>query len=807
MKIDFIGLIIVFLIVLQLDLFGAGGSISGQALDSQTGNPLISASVALHKSADSSLVTGLYTKENGKFIFDNLAYGKYYIKVSYVGYGDGLSNELVLTPANTDINSGNIKLVPEYVNTSELNVTARKEFVEYNFDKKVINVERSMVAAGGSATDVLRNTPSVAVDVDGNVSLRGSGSIQILIDGKPSSRAQSGSTMLDMIPAESIDKIEIITNPSARYEAEGSTGIINIVMKKEKALGTNGIFTVNAGTGDKYGANANINTGLGGVNLYFNYSLRDDRRSGSGLSSRVLYSGDTTTTLLSNSSRSTDMLSHQINPGFEFNFWDNNQISFNANYNYSDRTHYNNVNYNQSENYQASPLLYFNNIAEPNFDNSLDLNLSYRHTFEKPGHQLNASAMYSYSRDNESTNSYLFYQDNLEYSPRNWITKTKENVSTATFQFDYSLPLEYGIKVETGYKTNFRNFDNSFNYLNADLLKGGTYEDISKKNNFLFEENVHSIYGIIQDSLADFRIQGGLRYEYTIIGGDQLITGEKFDRSYGSLFPSIHLSYTLTDINKAFLSYSRRINRPRSHSLDPIIDYSDSLNLWHGNPNLKPEYIDAIEFGMENNFSFAGINYTLFYRRTTDMMTMFQLSLGNNVFEITRMNIAKGINYGMEFSVFKPVSNWLRFNGDFSFFKNIISGATPDMVIDNESFNWTARINTNINFSQDLSFQVMANYSSPSATAQGTRAESYNIDLGAKLDLFDKKLQVFSRLSDIFNTQSHKFRNNGVDFISISEFRRESRVLVIGLTYKLNGNGMSDKKKDRQQPMQDDFME
>lgn len=800
-------LILLLLInIAGMKVFGADGNIVGRVIDNESGNPLVSASVTLHKSADSSLVTGQYTKNDGSFVFGGINYGKYFLKITYVGYKNNELSEYEISTSNTKADCGDIRLAAENIKTSELNVTAQKEFVEYNFDKKVINVERSMITAGGTATDILRNTPSVAVDPDGNVSLRGSGNLQIQIDGKPNSRAMSGSAMLDMIPAESIERIEIITNPSARYEAEGSTGIINIVMKKEITNGASGMFTVNAGSGDKYGANANINTYWGGVNIFLNYSYRDDRRTGSGSSNRRLFSGDTAKTLDMSRTRSMDMVSHQINPGIEFKFWGDNNLAFSMSYNYSDRKHFSIVSYNENANFLAAPLLYNNDIAEPNYDNSLDLNLSFRHTFPKRGHELNASAMYSYSGDDESTDSYLYYSSTGDYSPRRWITKTDEKVRTTILQIDYAEPLDNGIKYETGYKTTIRNFDNRFNYTNIDLLSGISNEDLFKKNNFLFEEQVHSLYAILQDSLAEFRIQGGLRYEYTMIDGNQLITGENFDRQYGSLFPSVHLSYAITDINKAFLSYSRRINRPRNHALDPIVDYSDSLNLRHGNPNLKPEYIDAIEFGMENNFSFAGFNYTLFYRKTKDMMAFYQKSLGNNIFDMTQLNIAEGINYGMEFNVSKAFSKWLRLNGDFSLFKNIISGATPDMVVDNESFNWTARINSNISFSGDLSLQIMANYSSPSATAQGTREEMFNIDLGARLDLFDKKLQVFSRLSDVFDTQRHRFNNTGVGFISMNEFKRESRVFVLGITYKLNSNGLPEKKKERQ-PMQDDFME
>ncbi len=791
-----------------IDVFGAGGSLGGRIIDDSNGSVLVSASVALHKSSDSTLVKGVYSGNNGEFIFEALDYGKYYLKVTYIGYKYNNGREYEIKASGPDIDCGDIKLTAEFINTSELNVTAQKELVEYNFDKKVINVERSMITAGGTAVDVLRNAPSVSVDMDGNVSLRGSSNLRIFIDGKPSSRAASGSALLELIPAESIERIELITNPSARYEAEGSSGIINIVMKKQKSGGTNGAITVNAGTGDKYGANASINSYIGSVNLYANYSYRDDRRRGTGMSDRQVFSGDTINSLLMNRTRTMDMVSHQFNPGIEFNFLGNNNIAFNLNYNYSDRKHYSFINYNESYNYLTDQLLYRNNITEPNYDNSLDMNLNYRHTFEKRGHELSAAAMYSYSLDDESTDSYLYYPDAEGYTPRRWITLTDEIVETAMFQVDYAEPLDYGIKYETGYKTTIRSFDNKFNYLNTDLLTGAKTEDLSKKNKFLFDEQVHSLYAILQDSLADFRIQGGLRYEYTVIDGNQQITGEQFGRSYGDLFPSIHLSYSLTNINKAFLSYSKRINRPRSHALDPIIDYSDSLNLRHGNPGLKPEYIDAIEFGMENNFDFAGLNFTFFYRQTTDMMAMYQKSLGNNIFEIYQLNIAKGVNYGMEFSISKSFGLWLRLNGDFSLFRNEITGATPDMVVDNESFNWTARINTNIMLSRGLAFQVMANYSSPTATAQGTREEMFGIDLGGKLDLFDKQLQVFTRISDIFNTQRFRFSNNGAGFISLNEFKRESRVFVLGLTYKLNGNGFSERKKDRQQqPMQDDFGE
>ncbi len=776
------------------------GSISGKITDKESGKPLISASVALHRAGDSTLVTGAITKNDGTFHMNSIGNGNYYLKITYIGYKDRMKQGIVVNASKPDVNLGDIYLIADYVSTSEVSVTAEKEQIAYNFDKKVINVDRSIVAAGGSAVDVLRNTPSVAVDVDGNVSLRGNSNLQIQIDGKSTSLTQLGSAALDMIPAGSIDRIEIITNPSARYEAEGSTGIINIVMKKEKADGVNGVFTVNAGSGDKYGASANVNWLVGDFNIFTNYSYRTNRRSGYGNSTKTIWAGDTTTTLVQDGDRWHNMTSHRINPGIEFSFLDKNRLSFSFSYNYAEREFNSLSRYNQNNNIVQLPLLYNNSNTEPTYDNAYDINLSYNRTFEKKGHELNANAMYSYSNDNEHTDSYLQYLDaDPEYLSKKWTTDTDERYKTTTLQVDYIEPFASGIKIEAGYKTTIRDFDNDFYYYNTDISSGIESEDIAKKNKFLFTENVHALYAIFQDSIASFRYQGGLRYEYTAISGNQKVTGETFDRNYGNLFPSVHLSYELTDLHKAFVSYSRRISRPRNHDLDPIVDYSDSLNLRFGNPNLKPEYIDAVEFGLENNFDFISLTSTLFYRKTTDMIAHYQYKISDNVFGNTQLNIASGVNYGLEFTASKKIAPWWRLNGDFSFFNNEITGTVPDMEVDNESFNWTARINSNMFFG-DYSFQIIGEYRSPSATAQGKRFEMFNIDLGAKMDLFDRKLQVFARLSDVFNTRKFKFENNGNGYSSINEMHFESRVFILGLTYKLNANGfMKDKKRMQQQ--------
>ena len=564
------------------------GKVSGNVADSLSKAPAEFASVALLRLRDSVPVAGSLTDEKGNFEIQEVPPGRFILKISSIGYADYSGPVLTITPEEQLVNLGKIFIHGKAKRLEEVDVTGEKSEFVNSLDRKVYNMDKNIVNTGGTATEVLRNIPSVTVDMDGNISLRGSGNVNVLIDGKPS--GITGSTrqaVLQQVPASSIERIEVITNPSAKYDADGMAGIINIVTKKDKLKGINANISAGIGTNEKYNLAAGGNYRTKKFNLFANYSFRHEKRISTGESVRENFYGDSIFYNLSQSHGNQVSDMHVGKGGLEYYL--NESVSLGASVTATmrneERPEY--ITY-QTENAQRVQTSSFirDNMDEGDHS-SLDYVIDFRKAFKKNKGELTAAASYSTSGRN-SNDVINTLTDAYQLLLRQEV-KNETDQSVGNFQADYTLNFSNAAKVEAGWKSVLRSIDaisNGKNYFPSSEISS---DDPRFTDHFIYDEQIHAVYVTYSGKFNKFDYQAGVRGEDYLNGGRSKTIALDFDNEYQNIYPSGFIKYHLAKTQEVQASYSRRVNRPESRTLNPFIDFGDTLTLRKGNPELKPE--------------------------------------------------------------------------------------------------------------------------------------------------------------------------------------------------------------------------
>jgi outer membrane receptor protein involved in Fe transport len=759
------------------------GVIKGKVLDANTKQPIDYANFTLFGLRDSSVVNGGVSNETGTFVITDVRPGRYFAKVSYIGYKTHLVKNIIVTPTKSNVDLGIISITAAAVNMNEVVVKGEKDMVVTNLDKQVINVDKDLSSSGGTALDVMQNIPALTVDIDGNVSLRGNSNVTILIDGKPSGLAGlQSSDVLTSIPASSIKSIELVTNPSAKYDPDGTAGIINIVLKKKSNLGFNGIFNLNGGTGDKYNGSANLNYRTGDLNFFGNFGGRIYRDSRTGFSNKIFDNAGYNSYLESNSGQfeSTDF--SNANLGTDYLLGDYNTFSFNFQY----RQFYapgdgtiNNTSMSQDTSDYGVEINHNMRIV-----NSYNYTTSYKREFDNPDKVLTADVIYSDNSmvSDQTTNNIFFYN----YLDPTLIDANSHNFNNEwTIQSNYVNPLEDNNRIELGFKSYFRHMGMDYNFYNYDTNLDNWSNNTSRSNNFDYKEQIHSIYGIYTGSTGDFKYQAGLRAEYASANSKLENTSLAFNDIYRSLYPSAYLAYDFTPLEELKISYSRRVDRPNPWQLNPFINYSDSLNLSSGNPDLQPQYTNSYELGYSTVLFDFNLTPAIFYKQTDGLMTPINTVYSPGVTLSTWQNVSNEKNYGGEFLLNGNLLQWWRLNGNVSYFRRDINDPYYVTGVSDHSESWTARVNSTWLLDKTLSFQVSSTYNSKTVTPQGTNNAVYFTDVAVRKD-FSRDLSVTLRVSDIFDTRKYAGETIGTNFISFYQGQRISRIAYLGFTYNLN---------------------
>ncbi len=772
------------------------GMIIGQVIDRETQTPLDFATITVLTKQDSSIVTGSISELDGKFAIE-VVYGEYLIKVEFISYQEVYINDVVLSSGKKLVDLGEIFLEISAQVLQVIEVVGEKSEMSFDLDKRVFNVGKDLANKGGSAEEILDNIPSVTVDVDGNVSLRGSENVRILVNGKPSGLIGVGDTDgLKSLPAGMIEKVEVVTNASARYEASGTSGIINIVLKKDHQKGINGSFDISAGLPKRYGAAVNLNARSKTINWFLNYGLSSRTGPGSGFTNQEFFN-ESVQYPFSDQIRTSERggISNSFRGGFDLYLSDKDILTASALYrignDYSDAL-------TEFRDFDRNRVL--REISERTQDETeeetdAEYELNYERKFDREGQKFTAELQYQNSEETEAAD-YIQSSFNADGFPlgTDILRQQSKNVeSNGTFllKADYVQPLSNDRKIELGTRNSIRRIGND--YLVEELGNGDWYRLENLSNNFNYEENIYAAYAIYAAKSGNWSYQVGLRGEHSQVLTELLETQEVNDRSYTNLFPSGHLNYEINKGNALQWSYSRRISRPRFWYLNPFSTFSNNRNIWGGNPNLDPEFTDSYEMGYLKYWDNATLGSSLYYRHTTGVIERIARISEDGITTRTQPeNLSTQNSYGLEFTGSVDISKWWRLDGSLNIFSQETRGQVDDIILEAKTFSFQNRLSSKIKFWKDAEFQTRLWYRAPETRTQGKRKSMYSLDLGFSKDVLKKKATITVSVQDLLNTRKYRYETFANGFYSESEFQRRAGQTTISFNYRLN------QKKQRQ---------
>jgi len=758
------------------------GSIRGVLIEKGSGVALEYANVTLYNQKDSSLVSGGIADAGGRFRIGDIMPGTFYLEAKFIGYDRLTKKGITVDKDHFVVDLGTIELNPASENIAEVNVVTQAKPIAYEIDKKVIDPSQFPTAANGTAIDVLANSPSVSVDIEGNVSLRGSASFTVLVDGRPT--PFSAADALEQIPASIIRNIEIITNPSAKFDPDGNAGIININTKKTKLVGISGI--VNA-TGDSNGSLSGdflLNYKTGKFNFFVGGNKADRKGGGIGENLNITYGNDTITTA-SFGENYRGFNSYSLKTGFDFYINDKNTLSLSANLNGRSRGQGGTNDFSEISTSGYSLYTLTENSSDGDGKN-MSFQLDYKKTFDRVGEELTAYLQYESGSDNEYTFYERFLNDTEFYSgQKNWEIGDDNEVR---FKLDYVLPITDKMKIETGYQARL---DRSLEWNDVHWYTNANdnYEPSDTSSYYTdseFSRDIHSLYATWSNAGKVVGYQLGLRTEYT----DRSITYSGADEVYAinrwDLFPTIHLSFNITDKQQLTTSYTRRIQRPRGFFLEPFKTYEDAYSIRQGNPALEPEYIDSYELGYQLQLEKGFISTELYHRKTNNKIEQIRSVYSENVMLQTVTNIGSDYSTGLELMLNYRPTKWWMVNLMGNVYQYRINGELYGSAVNQSSTNWNSRLSNTFTITKTTKLQVDGMYNSPTTSAQGKRDGFAFANMAIRQDLFNNKLNITFSVRDVLNTAKYGFESKGSNFYSKSNFDMKSPIFSLSLSYKIN---------------------
>lgn len=767
------------------------GKVLGTVKDFNTKKVMEYTTVTLHKTKDSSLVTGNITNKMGEFILESVSPGNYYLSVSFIGYKTFFKDSIQISPGNAEVNVGNIFLKTSG-NLKTVQVQGERDLVTLDIDKKVYDVSKNITNTGGSATDVLGNVPSVNVDVDGNISMRGSESVIVLIDGRPSGLSGSSrKAILDNIPASSIESIEIISNPSAKYDADGMSGIINIKLKKDKKQGLNGSLALSAGTRDKYNAAFGLNYRDKKFNFFTNYSYRYNNSFNYGNTINNFFGIDTSYYIDQNNKGLRKGGNHLGRLGFDFFPNAKNTFSISGSFGYNYNVNPSSIEYRYQSATRAP--LFTNTRYAYETENRINYDLagSWKHTFVKKGRIISAEASFSGNQELELTEYNSTLDDTAGFAPNNLLlrqnTHAKSKFGIFIAQLDYVEPLRKNMGLEIGSKSTIRHNDNDFHSESFNDLTQQFGNDVNITNRFVYHEQVYAAYASLSHAFKPkWGYKVGLRTEQTLINTDLVNTQQKNSKRYIGFFPSAHIAYKPKDGWELRLSYSRRINRPRINDLNPFTDYSDPVNLRTGNPNLNPEYINSTEFNVSYGKKKHNISASVYYRYNQNVMAHFRyVDTASATSITTQANVGYAHSGGIELISRHELFKWWNITANINAFYYEISASNSFGSLSNNNIGGTGKIISNWKFLKGTDAQLSFGYWAPSAAPQGRIKSMWGFDVGIKRDFWKNRVSVNLAVTDIFNTRRFAIVSQGANFTLDLYRKRETRIATLTVTLRL----------------------
>lgn len=781
------------------------GIIKGQVIDSKSKEPLEFVTVALLPKGSSTPINGCSTDEKGNFTISQVKAGDYVVKISFVGYlDDTRSIQMVKGGRN---NMGTIRLKPDNKLLKEVVVTEQRSQMKFDIDKRVFTIDQNIAATGGSATDVLEDIPSVEVSNEGTVSLRGSESVTVWINGKASGlTADNQGDILQQMPAGSIEKIEVITNPSAKHSPEGTAGIINIVLKRDRKAGYYGSVQAGGDSQGGYNAGGNVNYSSGKLDAYVGLNYRNMNHDGEGDSFTEYFTRDAFQKQHTENSREPQNLFARA--GLTWRFTQKDELYTNL---MAMRTKGDFGTSVQTQGGKLSTMeiseTRLRTTEQTNKPSMLNFEGGYRHTF-KDGHFIDLSASHNiWNMKREAT-----YRQSTEWAGNPNIANSyqyqyvKSESSNTEIKLDYENKISDNARIEAGYHANFSRDENPTITYNDEAH---TQEDKNLFNRFIYNQDTHALYGTYSGRIGKFGYQAGLRAEYWRVKTRSLNWEQEHngplpaytDKDFFSLFPSLFLSYSLPAGNEIQINYTRRLRRPWGGQLNSFSNISDSTNISFGNPDLTPEYSNAYELNYIKNWSDHTLSVSGYYRTTDDVIERISYNQGNIIYT-TFENVASQQSAGLEiigknrlFKILDLTTTLNLFYYKLDGFKYTINEQTITGEAD-ENFSWNARMTASVILPWAVTMQATGRYNAKRIVAQGHREPNYSLDLGVRKS-FNQHWSLSLNVRDLLDSRGWHTVTGDSNFRRDAKNSHGGRRFSFTLTYSF-GN-MKAKRPTRKQ--------
>ena len=744
------------------------------------------ATITLLNPQDKSVITGGISDNLGKFSIP-VKVGTYDVLIEFISFKNLTLDKVEL---NNNIDLGKIRLELDYEALGEVEIIAEETTVEVKLDKKIYTVGRDLSVRGGNAGDVLDNIPSVSVDLEGNILLRGNDAARILINGKPSSLVGIDSKFLQQLPSDAIEKVEVITSPSARYEAQGSGGIINIILRKSKKLGLNGSLSSSVGDPKRNALSSNLNYRNGKLNFFNSSGWNDNLSPGGGYNNSEYYNGDEPNTFFEEDrQRERSRSGYFLNNGIEWYLSDKTSIVGSFFYNKADSENVQNNFINQVDSFGGDILNQtIQTENEISNDFNREYNFNYETNFDDTGQKLTVDLQFDNSEDYENG-------DVLRDNELDEVINTKEESNSYLIKADYVYPIGDNKQFEAGIRIS--EDDNITDYKVFENIDSEIVEDLDQSNIFQYKEQINALYtqyGVKVEDKYSFLV--GLRVENTIKDINQLTTQDYINKNETGLFPTFNFGLELDENETLTFGYNRRIRRPWSRFINPFPSKTSPINIFRGNPDLNPTYSNNIDFGYLKRFeSSFTINTSAYFQRSTDTYNFINQENGETVqlngvevpvVERFPINLSTNERFGFELNLsYRKGRKW-NINSNFNLYTNKVVGSYEDLVFDNESLSWSFRLNNKLTLPGKIEWQTRMNYRGPEETAITKRDGNFSVDLAFSKELFNDNASLTFNVRDLLDQGGWKTETFNQTFYNDSEYRWRQRSYTLNFTYRFN---------------------